>query len=104
MRVFKTLAFPLVVCLFFGIATGGKIFMRRSILVVLRQSVMPALIIMAMMPNLSLGLMDFSVGAVVTASAIISGHVMNATGTGLPGLLISSILVAIILTLSLIHI
>lgn len=98
MRVFKTLAFPLVVCLFFGIATGGKIFMRRSILVVLRQSVMPALIIMAMMPNLSLGLMDFSVGAVVTASAIISGHVMNATGTGLPGLLISSILVAIILT------
>lgn len=97
-RAGKTLIFPIVVCLFFGVATGGKVFTARSILVILRQSVMPAIIIMAMMPNLSLGLMDFSIGAVVTASAIIGGNMMNITGTGLPGLVFFSVTSAILLT------
>lgn len=97
-KTLKTLAFPFVVCLFFGIATKGRIFTQRSILVILRQSVMPAIIIMAMMPNLSLGLMDFSVGAVVTASAIIAGNLMNMTGTGIPGLVFFCILVSVVLT------
>lgn len=98
MRTGKTMVFPFVVCLFFGIATGGKIFSARSILVILRQSVMPAIIIMAMMPNLSLGMMDFSMGAVVTTSAIISGNLMNMTGTGLPGLIFFALLSAVLLT------
>ena len=97
-RVLKTMVFPFVVCLFFGIATGGRIFTTRSILVILRQSVLPAIIIMAMMPNLTLGLMDFSVGAVVTASAIIAGNLMNLTGTGIPGLIFFSLLSAVLLT------
>lgn len=97
-RALKTLAFPFVVCLFFGIATGGRLFTARSILVILRQSVLPAIIIMAMMPNLSLGLMDFSIGAVVTASAIIAGNLMNMTGTGLVGLIVFSLLSAVLLT------
>ena len=97
-RAIKTLIFPFVVCLFFGIATGGKIFSARSILIILRQSVMPAIIIMAMMPNLSLGLMDFSIGAVVTTSAIIAGNLMNMTGTGLPGLIFFALLSAVLLT------
>lgn len=97
-RALKTMIFPFVVCLFFGIATGGKVFTARSILVILRQSVMPAIIIMAMMPNLSLGLMDFSVGAVVTASAIIGGNMMNITGTGLPGLVFFALASAVLLT------
>lgn len=97
-RALKTMLFPFVVCLFFGIATGGKVFTARSILVILRQSVMPAIIIMAMMPNLSLGLMDFSVGAVVTASAIIGGNMMNITGTGLPGLVFFALASAVLLT------
>ena len=97
-RALKTMVFPFVVCLFFGIATGGRIFTTRSILVILRQSVLPAIIIMAMMPNLTLGLMDFSVGAVVTASAIIAGNLMNMTGTGIPGLIFFSLLSAVLLT------
>lgn len=98
MRAVKTLIFPFIVFLFFGIATQGRIFSQRSILVILRQSVMPAIIIMAMMPNLSLGLMDFSIGAVVTASAIIAGNLMNMTGTGIPGLLLFCILISVVLT------
>ena len=97
-RALKTLAFPFIVCLFFGIATQGRIFAQRTILVILRQSVMPAIIIMAMMPNLSLGLMDFSVGAVVTASAIIAGNLMNMTGTGIPGLVFFCLVISVILT------
>lgn len=98
MRAVKTLAFPLIVCLFFGIATQGRLFTQRSILVILRQSVMPAVVIMAMMPNLSLGMMDFSMGAVVTASAIIAGNLMNMTGTGVPGLIFFCIVISVILT------
>lgn len=97
-RAVKTLIFPAVVCLFFAITTGGRLFTARSILVILRQSVLPAIIIMAMMPNLSLGLMDFSIGAVVTASAIISGNLMNMTGTGIPGLIVFSLVSSVILT------
>lgn len=97
-RALKTMIFPAVVCLFFGVATGGRIFTTRSILVILRQSVLPAIIIMAMMPNLSLGLMDFSIGAVVTASAIIAGNLMNVTGTGIPGLIFFSLLSAVLFT------
>jgi ribose/xylose/arabinose/galactoside ABC-type transport system permease subunit len=96
-RVLKTLAFPFVVCLFFGFATGGKIFSLRTIRVILRQSVLPAIIIMAMLPNLSLGMIDFSVGAVVTTSAIIAGNLMNMTGTGLAGLIIFALLSSVIL-------
>ena len=41
--------------------------------------------------------MDFSVGAVVTASAIIAGNLMNMTGTGIPGLIFFSLLSAVLL-------
>lgn len=97
-RALKTLVFPACVCTFFAIATGGRIFSARSILVILRQSVLPAIIIMAMMPNLTLGMMDFSVGAVMVTSAIVGGNLMNRTGTGIFGLLLFSILSAVILT------
>ena len=98
MRALKTLVFPVCVCLFFAIATGGRLFTSRSVLVILRQSVLPAIVIMAMMPNLTLGLMDFSIGAVVIASAIIGGNLMNMTQTGIPGLLVFSVLSGVILT------
>ena len=98
MRTLKTLIFPACVGVFFALATGGRIFTPRSILVILRQSVLPATIIMAMMPNLTLGLMDFSIGAVVIASAIIGGNLMNMTGTGILGLLLFAVASAMLLT------
>lgn len=97
-RAAKTAVFPLIVFVFFGIATQGRIYAQRSVTVILRQSVLPALIIMAMMPNLSLGLMDFSVGAVVMTSALFSGNLMNMTGTGFAGLIFFCMLFAIALT------
>lgn len=97
-RALKTAIFPLIVCVFFGIATQGRIFTARSILVILRQSVLPALIIMAMMPNLSLGLMDFSMGAVVMSTALFAGNLMNITGTGLVGLVGFSLVISVVLT------
>ena len=97
-RILKTLAFPLIICVFFAIATKGALFTSRSILAILRQSVLPALVIMAMTPNLSLGMMDMSVGAVVMTSAIIGGNLMNATGWGIPGLLVFCIAVSILMT------
>ena len=97
-RTIKTAVFPAIVFLFFGIATGGRIFSSRSILVILRQSVLPAIIIMAMMPNLSLGMMDFSLGAVVMTSAIFAGNLMNMTNTGYPGLIVFSLLFSVAMT------
>ena len=98
MRTLKTLIFPLIVFIFFGIITGGRIFAQRSVLVILRQSVLPALIIMAMMPNLSLGLMDFSIGAVVMTSALFAGNLMKMTGTGYAGLIFFCLLFAVCFT------
>lgn len=97
-RAIKTAIFPMIVFSFLGIATGGRIFSARSLLVIFRQSVFPAIIIMAMMPNLSLGMMDFSIGAVVMTSAIFAGNLMNLTNTGYPGLIVFSMIIAIALT------
>lgn len=97
-RAFKTVIFPLIVFLFFGIATKGRIFAGKSIIVILRQSVLTAIIIMAMMPNLSLGMMDFSIGAVVMTTAIFAGNLMNMTNTGIVGLILFSITIAVALT------
>ncbi len=94
----KTAVFPAIVFLFLGIATSGRIFTSRSMVVILRQSVLPAIIIMAMMPNLSLGMMDFSIGAVVVTSAIFAGNLMNITNTGYVGLIAFSLIVAVALT------
>ncbi len=98
LRTLKTMIFPACILLLFGLLTNGQIFTGRMIMIILRQSVFPALIIMAMLPNLTLGMMDFSIGAVVTMSAITGGILMNTTGWGLPGLVLFSLLTAVILT------
>ncbi len=98
LRTIKTLIFPACVFLLFAVLTKGQIFTSRMMMIILRQSVIPALIIMAMVPNLTLGMMDFSVGAVITLSAITGGILMNATNSGVPGLILFSLLTAVLLT------
>ena len=98
LRAVKTLIFPAIVCIIFAITTQGRLFYSRSVMTILRQSVFPALIVMAMLPNMTLGMMDFSMGATVMTSAIIAGNLMNMTNTGIPGLIIFALISGVILS------
>ena len=92
------MVFPACVFIFFAVVTKGQLYTGRMLLIILRQSIFPALIIMAMIPNVTLGMIDFSLGAVVTMSAITGGMLMNMTDTGLVGLVLFSLVVAVLMT------
>ncbi len=97
-RTLKTLVLPVIIIALFAVLTNGRSLTMRTMTVTMRQSIIPILIAMALVGNMTLGMMDFSVGAVVIASAIIGGNLMVMTDTGLPGLVIFCFLTGVILT------
>ena len=65
---------------------------------VLRTTVVPMLIAMAMSMPMIMGMWDFSSGAVVYAAAILGANVASVTNTGVLGLCVSAMLIAVLLT------
>ncbi|HWQ73769.1 MAG TPA: hypothetical protein VN538_11335 [Clostridia bacterium] len=98
MNTLITLALPVLVILVFAFLTHGRSLNARTLLVVARQSVMPIIITMALVPNMTLNMIDFSAGAVVVAASIIGTNLMNLTKTGIPGLVLFCLLTAVALT------
>lgn len=98
LNTFKTMALPVLVIALFALITDGRSLSERTLLVTLRQSVIPIVISMAIVGNMTLGIMDFSVGAVVVSSSIIGANLMQMTGTGIPGLVVFCILTGVGLT------
>ncbi len=97
LNTIKTLVLPVAVIVLFAIITEGRSLNARTLLVTMRQSVIPILISMALISNMLMGIMDFSVGAAVLASAIIGGNLMNLTNTGIPGLVLFCMLTGVLL-------
>lgn len=80
--IIMTILLPVVFYVFFIIVTGGRFSNTRILLTILRTAVYPSILCMAMSMNMSMGMMDFSVGAVVVLSAILGGNIcLGFTGT-----------------------
>lgn len=98
LRALKSLLLPVVVYLAFLIIGNGRFGSAASMIVIARQSVMPILISFALACNMSVGMWDFSAGAVVVIAAIVGGNLTKITGLGLPGLITACILTAVMLS------
>lgn len=82
----------------FAVLTGGRSLSARMLLVTARQSVMPIIISMALIGNMTLGMWDFSAGGVVLSAAIIGGNLMKMTNTGIVELVVFCLTIAIAMT------
>jgi ribose/xylose/arabinose/galactoside ABC-type transport system permease subunit len=98
LRAIKSLLLPVVVYLVFLVIGNGRFGSAPSMIVIARQSVMPILISFALACNMSVGMWDFSAGAVVVVSAIVGGNLTKMTGLGIPGLIVFCVLTAVILS------
>ena len=94
----KSLIMPVVVYVIFTVVTAGKFGNWSIIVTVLRTTVVPMLIAMSMSMPMMMGMWDFSSGAVVYAAAILGANVAAATNTGVWGLCVSAMLIALLLT------
>jgi len=94
----KTLILPVLVIALFAVLTGGRSLSKRMLLVTARQSVMPIIISMALVGNLTLGMWDFSAGGVVLSAAIIGGNLMKLTNTGTAGLVVICLVIGVVMT------
>jgi ribose transport system permease protein len=91
-KTVMSLLLPALVFAVFTVLTGGRFSTSRMIMTTLRQSVVPALICYGIMLNMTVGMVNFSAGAAILSVSIIAGNLTQMTGTGIPGLIVLSIL------------
>lgn len=94
-KILMTIALPVLFYLFFLVATGGRFSSSAIVLAILRTSVYPCILCMAMSMNMTMGMWDFSIGAVVTVSAILGGNLALNLGWGVPGIALFCVIIAI---------
>lgn len=94
-RILMTVMLPVLFFVVFLAATQGRFASPSIIRAILRTSVYPCILCMAMSMNMSMGMWDFSIGAVVTVSAILGGNLSLALGWGVPGIVVFCILIAV---------
>lgn len=94
-NILKTLIIPIAIYLVLLASTGGRFGTSASLLLVFRQSVILIIIAMAIGLNMTMGMWDFSAGAVVIVAAMIGGAFAKATGSGVPGMIVICMAVAI---------
>ena len=80
-----SLVIPVVIFLVFAILTKGRTATVRVFTTTIRQSIVPIMICFGLMLNMSVGMINFSAGAMITFAGIIGGNLANMTGTGVPG-------------------
>lgn len=97
-RTVKSLLLPVMIFVIFLVIGNGRFGTSRGMLTIARQSVMPILVSLAIACNMSIGMWDFSVGGVIAVSAIIGGTIAKFTNTGILGLVIFCIIVALLMT------
>lgn len=97
-RTLKSLLLPVLVYLAFLLIGGGRFGTGAGLITIARQSVAPILIALAITCNMTIGMWDFSAGAVVVFAAIIGGNLANITGWGIAGLLLFSVITALLMT------
>lgn len=94
-NILKTIILPITIYLVLLISTGGRFGQSASMMLVLRQSVIPIMIAFAVGFNMTMGMWDLSAGAVVYAAAILGTHAANLTQTGVVGMVIFCMAIAI---------
>lgn len=94
----KCLIMPVVVYALFAILSGGRFGTMKGMIAIARQSVLPTLITWAICNNMTLGVWDFSPGAVIALSGVVGGTVANNMNLGLAGLVLCIMLVSLVLT------
>ena len=87
-NILMTALLPALVIFIFGLASHGRTLTARMLLVTFQQCIVPSILSMAVVGNLTLGMWDFSAGAVVVASSIIGANLMKMTNTGIAGMFI----------------
>ena len=91
----KAILFPVVVFLIFIPLTGGRFSTGNSISSLVRTSVHPILLGMSLSFGMSMGMWNFSTGAVIYASSIFAAQLAKMTGLGVPGMCVFAIVVAV---------
>lgn len=94
-NVLMTVMLPVLFYAVFVVATGGRFVSSSIALAILRTSVYPCILCMAMSMNMTMGMWDFSIGAVVTLSAILGGNLAQSLDWGVPGMAVFCVLIAI---------
>lgn len=97
LRILYSLAIPVVIFVFFAIATGGRTASVRMFVTTLRQSVVPIIICWGLMLTMSLGMMNFSAGGMMVCAAIFGGNIAKATNTGVAGMVVCCVFITIII-------
>lgn len=95
LNIIKAFILPIAIFAVLIIGTGGRFGNSATILQILRQSVILIIIAMAIGSNMTMGMWDFSAGAVIANAAIIGALFMTNTGMGIPGLVIMCMVVAV---------
>ena len=82
--ILKVLLLPAVVYVLFFALSGGKFGSGKTMLMILQQSLVPALVSLAMCPNMICGRMDLSAGSIVMLSAMVGARLVNTFTIGIP--------------------
>ncbi len=92
-----SLAIPVGIFVIFGILSGGRTATMRMFTTTVRQSTVPIIICWGLMMNMSVGMVNFSAGAMMLLAGIVGGNLAKSTGTGVPGLIVMCLLVTVVL-------
>jgi len=97
-RTWKTLVLPAIVFLAFSLILGEDWLNGRLQLTILRQCVQPVLICFGMGLLMYMGMMDFSLGAVVYTSAIVASYLaIHTFDGGIPLFAVLTVLISVML-------
>ena len=94
-RFLKACIIPVGMWLLFAILTGGRTATQRMFLNTMRQSVTASVICYGLMLNMSVGMLNFSAGAMMLFAGIIGGNLAKLTGTGIPGMVVFIVAISI---------
>ena len=86
---------PLVIFVAFAILTNGRTASLRMVRTTLKQCIMPTIICWGMMLSMSVGMINFSAGAMMLCASIIAGGIVKSFGLGSTWLLVLCVLVTI---------
>ena len=91
-----SLIIPVGMFLIFAVLSRGRTATVKMFVTTFRQSIIPIIICWGLMLNMSVGMMNFSAGAMMLCAGILGGNLAQMTGTGIPGVLVFCLLVTLV--------
>lgn len=95
--VIRALLLPAIVWIVFVILTKGKFASPDIFLSILRTAIVPMIMAMALAIGMSMGMINFAIGAVAYASTIFAMQISQNLGWGIPGICVITILISLVL-------